>query len=62
MNADFRRHLLATFATGTPEELSVLLGLIYLLSTHPQNREAGPDFSDQTGFASKHATNSMSVR
>ena len=56
MNADLRSRLFIAFATGTAEELSVLLGLIYLISTHPKSHEAGPDFPDQAGFALKHET------
>jgi hypothetical protein len=38
----------------TAEELATLLQLVHLISTHPKNREAGPDFSHLAGLGKKH--------
>jgi hypothetical protein len=55
MSSELRRRLLTTLESGTAKELAFLLALIHRLSHHPKTHEAGPDFPDQTGSASKHA-------
>jgi hypothetical protein len=54
MNAELRRRVLATFESGTVEELAVCLALVALISIYPKTREAGPEFPYQTGSAPEH--------
>jgi hypothetical protein len=57
------RQILNAFGGGSVEELAAGLQVVHLFSTHPKCCGAGPDFPDQAGSGSKHATtNSMSVR
>jgi hypothetical protein len=51
---ELRRRVLGIFEKGTLEELSTVLALVYVISTPPRSRGAGPDFPHPAGSASKH--------
>jgi hypothetical protein len=54
VNAEERRRLLSIFAGGSAEELSAVLQLLHLISTHPKTKKAGRDFPHQAGSALKN--------